>query len=379
VTSVVLVSPSAKPGGAERALASLARHLPAHGFTPLAILLEHGPLEAWLMDSGCELVVGPAADVDNCAPAVDFVRSHLVQAHAGVVVSNKWKGHIIGGVAAAKAAIPEVWWQHDLWRPNVDPRELSAVPAAAVVCVSDHAARAQKLLTPGMRIVTVHGGVAVEEIAARRGSGTSVREALGWLERPLVGIVGRLERLKGQELFLRAARHVAERRPDARFAIVGGAILGYEGSYPEDLTRLTRELGLGDHVHFAGHQADVYPWLDALDVVVHATPGEPGGVVEAFGLVVVEAMALGKPLVATGLGGPVEIVEDERSGLLVPPGDPRVMAAAILRLLEDPQLAARLGAEAGRRAGKFSEERMAAGFASVLSSVLATAEASAPR
>ena len=365
MTRIALVSPSAKAGGAERALVSIARHLPAHGFAPAAILLEPGPLETWLADADCEVVLGPAWRVDEGAAAVEFVSAQLVRLEADAVVSNKWMGHLIGGRAAAASSIPAIWWQHDIARPSHNPPELraAAVPAAAIVCVSEYAARAQEQLTPGARIVSVYGGIPIAKIAARRGSGTAVRTALGWTGPPLVGMVARLERWKEQDLFLRAARRVAAMRADVRFAVVGGAILGTEGSYPKELRRLARKLGLAERVHFSDHQVDVYPWFDALDVVVHTARAEP------FGLVVAEAMALGKPVVALQSGGPAEIVEPERSGLLVPP-DERVLAAAVLRLLEDGELATRLGAEARRRVARFSEERMAARFASVLRSVL---------
>jgi 2-polyprenyl-3-methyl-5-hydroxy-6-metoxy-1,4-benzoquinol methylase len=126
---------------------------------------------------------------------------------------------------------------------------------------------------------------------------------------------------------------------------------------------LSTDLGIADRVHFAGHQADVYPWFDALDVVVHASHGEP------FGLVLVEAMALGKPLIATAAGGPMEIIEEGISGLLVPPRDPERLAAAINHVLDDADLATALGHHAAERAKEFSEARMAERFADVLRQV----------
>ena len=192
------------------------------------------------------------------------------------------------------------------------------------------------------------------------GSGASIKRSLGWENNPTVGIVGRLQPWKGQEVFLQAAARLAEVREDIRFIVVGGAILGWEGSYPDDLRRLADDLGIADRVHFAGHQSTSHPWYDALDVVVHASFGEP------FGLVLVEAMALGKPLVATGVGGPLEIVEDGTSGLLVPPGDPERLAEAVERILADPGLASTLSRGAAERAKAFTEERMAEEFADLL-------------
>jgi glycosyltransferase involved in cell wall biosynthesis len=237
------------------------------------------------------------------------------------------------------------------------------VPAAAVVCSGDYAVAAQRELTPD-GVSKVHLGAPVGSIVRRRGCGAALRGRLEYDGSPLVGIVGRLEEWKGQDLFLHAAARIADRHPAARFAIVGGAILGSEGSYPLRLRELTVELGIDDRVHFSGHVDDVFPWFDAFDVCVHATAGEP------FGLVLVEAMALGTPLVATALGGPVEIVEDGRSGLLVAPGCQRALAEAVDAILGDAALAARLSTGGSRRAWRFTEERMAAGFADVLRRVL---------
>ena len=108
----------------------------------------------------------------------------------------------------------------------------------------------------------------------------------------------------------------------------------------------------------------MYPWMDALDIVVHASFGEP------FGLVLVEAMALAKPLVATDEGGPSEIVEEGVSGLLVRPGDPEALVRALRRILDEVGLSDRLSTGARARANVFTEETMAAGVAAVLDEVV---------
>ncbi len=367
---VLLVSPSATAGGAERALAGLARHLPPIGFRPVVALLARGSAEAWLEDAGCEVEIVPGGECP--AAAVASIRQIAARVGAKVVVSNKQQGHLVGGKAAVEAGIPAIWWQHDIAQIIPADMETASVPAAVVVCGSDHAIEAQRRLTPQAPIVKIHSGAAVEEIAARRGSGADIRSSLDWTDRKIIGIVGRLDPWKGQVTFLRAARLIADRRPDVRFAVVGGALIGYEGSYPDDLLALAAELGLAGDVHFAGHQDDVYPWFDALDVAVHASQGEP------FGLVVVEAMALGTPVVASTPGGPAEIVEHRRSGLLVPANAEEPLAAAILEILDDPALAARLSVNGQRRVKLFTERRMAERFGSLIREVLAGRRVSLP-
>lgn len=366
MTRVLLVSPTAVPGGAEHALASLAARLPEFGFEPRAVLLQEGPLEEWLGGVGCPTVVVPAGrtrHVVRTARVLSRLRRIAAREGAQVVLSNQSKGHFYGGLAALAARIPAVWWQQGIPSPSRIEHAARLAPSAVVVCSSDAAIASQAHLTPRRRIEKIHLGIPVQAIAARRKSGAAIRRELGW-EGPVVGIVGRLQPWKGQEVFLRAASIVAREDPDARFAVVGGAVLGWEGSYPDDLRRLAGQLGIADKVYFAGHRPDVIPWFDALDVVVHASFGEP------FGLVLVEAMALGKPLVAAAEGGPLEIVEDGVSGLLTPPGDPERLAEAVLRILRSPRLAEALTVGARARAERFSEERMAKAFAQLLGEIV---------
>jgi glycosyltransferase involved in cell wall biosynthesis len=278
MTRVLLVSPSAMPGGAERALASLARHLPPFGLEPQAVLLQDGPLVGWLEEAGCPVVQIPAGrmrQIPRALCTVQKLRRVMRLGKARVVVSNMEKGHIYGGLAALGEGIPAVWWQQGIPEGGGRFQLLAArVRAACVVCSCEEAVAAQRRLTPRLRVSKVHLGSAVDQIRSRRGSGRAVRARLGWDDNPIVGIVGRLQPWKGQAVFLRAAAQVASVRPDARFLVVGGAILGWEGDYPAELYRLAAELGLKGRVHFAGHQSDVYPWFDALDVVVHASEGE---------------------------------------------------------------------------------------------------------
>ncbi|HVS84788.1 MAG TPA: glycosyltransferase [Gaiellaceae bacterium] len=359
---VLLVAASAKPGGAERAAVALARSLPEHGWELVPVLLEDGPARAWFEPEALLLPAGRTRQLHRTTATVRrlarLARGHEVSA----IVSSQSRSHVYGGLAARLAHLPAVWWQHGIPSGSRVDRAAALVPAAAVVCVSEHAAAAQRAFTPRARVAVVHESTFVPSVAP--GSRERLRRQLGWEKAPVVGIVGRLEPWKGQELFLRAAALAAADRPELRFAVVGGAVLGWEGDYPRRLEALARRLGIADRVHFAGHQDDVGPWYAALDVVVHASTEEP------FGLVLVEAMALGKPLVTASGGAATEIVEDGRSGL-VSAHEPAPLAAALARILDEPGLAERLGAGGVERAAHYAPARAAAAFARVLDSVAA--------
>ena len=372
---VLIVSPSAKAAGSERALVGLARHLPEFGWQASVVLLEAGPLSSWLETVGCSSVVVQAHRTRQVHRAIATV-AHLARlarsTRGDVVLSNMDKGHIYGGLAGFLVRRPAVLWQHgvpnDRHRiPSGGLEKLAAlVPKASVIASSDLAVVAQQRVTRAP-VHKVAPGIAVNEVAAASGRGSELRAALGWQEKTVVGIVGRLQRWKGQEVFLQAAALLARERSDLQFCVVGGAILGWEGSYEADLhAQAERDPVLGNRVYFAGHQDDVYAWIDALDIVVHASFGEP------FGLVLIEAMALAKPLVATDEGGPSEIVEDGISGLLVRSRDPHALAGAVRRIVNEAGLAERLSTGARARADTFTETKMAAGIAALLDGVVAS-------
>lgn len=364
----LLISPSAVPGGAERAFAGLVRCLPSQGIDVVPVLLQDGPLAAMLAAIGNPATILPAhrfRRVDRTTATVLALARAARAAGADVIVSNMSKGHVVGGLAARLAGVPAVWWQHGIPERSRIERAAGAVRAAAIACVGDDALAAQRLLTPRARLAKIAPGIPIETVRASAGSGAAVRASLGWQDAVVVGILGRLEPWKGQETFLRAAAALAPTDARLRFAVVGGAVLGWEGSYADELERLAVELGIADRTVFAGHQDDPWAWLDAFDVAVHSSTGEP------FGLTVVEAMALGKPVVATAAGGPLETVEDGVTGLLVAPGDHAATAAAVGRLVASPEFAASLGDTAAASAGRFDESLTAAAFGRLLHSVVA--------
>src|SRR6266540_2608714 len=328
MSKLLLVSASAKPGGAERAFLSLARGLPAHGWEPVCVLLEDGPLREWLESNVVVLDAGRTRRLDRTAATVRALARIAREHDARAVVSSLSKTHVYGGVAARLARVPAVWWQHGIPARSTIAFAAGRIPAAAVVCVSDASARAQRALTPRRRVDVVHPGVPVDEIAAAGGSGAAIRASLGWNDARVIGVLGRLQRDKGHGDALHAFASLAATRPELRLAIVGGAVLGWEGAYPQELAALA------------------------------ATN-------DSFGLAVVEAMALGKPVVATA----AEIVEDERSGLLVPPHDPAALERALARVLDEDGLASGLGARARERARDLDESHSTAVFARVLDEV----------
>lgn len=167
----------------------------------------------------------------------------------------------------------------------------------------------------------------------------------------VIGIVGRLEEPKGQDILLKAFARLYETYADLHLLIVGEPPREHTG-YDQVLKELANSLGVQDRVHFTGFVADTSPVYAALDVCVLASKEE------TFGLVLLESMAAGVPLVATEAGGVPEIIGDGVNGLLVPPSDPIALSKALSRLHDDETLRRELSAN-GRRivAERFSLER----------------------
>ena len=157
------------------------------------------------------------------------------------------------------------------------------------------------------------------------------------IEAPLVGIVGNIQGWKGQAVVVEAIREVKAVIPDIRCLIIGG-VHRNGTDYAREIHRFVEEQGLEKNVIFTGFRDDVADLVAALDIVIHAsvTP-------EPFGRVILEGMALGKPVIATNIGGVPEFVQHGVTGKLVPPADSKALAEAIMELLGDPVQRQRLG------------------------------------
>jgi glycosyltransferase involved in cell wall biosynthesis len=141
----------------------------------------------------------------------------------------------------------------------------------------------------------------------------------------LLGTVANLFPRKGYEVMLRALPAIIRAVPTVHYVIVGSD----DHNYADRLKRLAQELNIAGCVHIVGFQDPVHPFLAALDLYVHPA------LMEGFGIAVVEAMAMGKAVVATTTGGLPEVVAQGETGLLVPPGDAKSLAAAVVSLLKD--------------------------------------------
>ncbi|NLG50318.1 MAG: glycosyltransferase [Chloroflexi bacterium] len=333
-------------GGAERSLLLLLEHLDRTRFQPV-LACNSGPLADAARGLGVQVepVPMPRLRREAAAPMrlwqgtralIRLVRRERID----LVHSNVMRASFYASLAAWLTGRPLIWHVRDVFAPGAYVRWMDH-RAAVIIAISEATANP---LPPGKLIHLIPNGVDVAEFDLPLGTRERVRRELQ-LEAaaPVVGLVGRLRPWKGQRDFLRAMALVRERHPQARFLVVGGSIFGGDEGYRAELEALARELGLGEAALFTGQREDLPALLSALDVLVHCSV-EP----EPFGRVMIEGMAARLPVVAYRHGGAGEIVVDQETGLLVPPGDVQALGQAVAALLADPVQAERLGL-AGRR------------------------------
>jgi glycosyltransferase involved in cell wall biosynthesis len=200
-------------------------------------------------------------------------------------------------------------------------------------------------------VVVVYDGIEFgifESVRAR----ASIRSELGIpADAPLIGEVGRVSEIKGYEDFVLAAAIVKKAVPDAAFIGVGGRTKP-DADYEQKMLQLIDSENLQGSFRLIDFREDISDIMSALDLLVLPSRSE------ALGRVLIEAMAAGKPVIGTQIGGIPEVIEDGVTGLVVPPRSPDALAQAIIKILRDPNLAYRIGT-AGREQGKvrFSLER----------------------
>lgn len=361
---IVVAHPSPDLYGSDRQLLVTVSALIEHGWEVVVALPVDGPLTALMQARGARVVVEsfPVLRKALMTPrgllglglwlSRDAVRLRgaLRRTGADAVFVNTLT--IPVWLAAARLAkLPTVCHVHEAEedQPRLVRRALAtqALLTGTVIANSGAARRALVDVLPRLaqRITVVHNGVAgppqLAEPPRERPAGTQAH----------VSLVARLSPRKGIDVALEAVAQLREQGRDVTLTVCGTAYQGYEW-YEHELRDRADRPDLAGAVTFAGYVDPIWPVLSAADVVVVPSRVEP------FGNTAVEALLAQRPVVASGVQGLTEVIRDDDTGLLVPPGDTIALTVAIASLLDDPQRARTLARDGLRDAHeRFSEER----------------------
>jgi len=347
-TKILYVLATFEIGGAERHYTELIKRIDRSRFDVLVCCLsKRGKLLQELEDVDGEIVdlnldehywqrFGPAL-WKLCRlirrERVDIVHTYLF--YADLIGATAAKLARRPSIIVSKRALDTTWMK----RKHIAMSRLVNSCADRITAVSDAVARcvAERENVPEAKLVRIYNGADFEKLSHSESDRVTARNAMGIADNvPVIGTVAHLTHKKGHRYLLEAARLIKASFPNAVFLWVGG------GRQENELRKLAAQWQLNGNVRFLGYRSDVPALLEAMDLFV--LPSLEEGMSNAL----LEAMAKNIPVIATAVGGNIEVVEHEKSGLLVPPRDPAALAEAITRIIREPSLAgsmARAGSE----------------------------------
>ncbi len=338
-------------GGAERVVINLAKGLDKSKFNPvIACLNDKGPFASEVEKEGIEVIAlnkKPGLDLTIIPKLIAVIKKY----HINIVNTHLWGANFWGRIAARLVGVKVVIaTEHnvDIWKT---PLHLSldrflSHHTDRIIAVSNSVK--DFYTSRGIsadKIQVIYNGIA--SVGAGKATRSEMRQALGITEgETTLAVIGRLVEQKGHRYFLYVLKELL------RYNRVRGLIVG-AGPLEAELRKFSQTIGLNGNVIFTGLRQDVPEMMKAIDILVMPS------LREGLPIIALEAMVSGKPVVATHVGGVAEVVVDGETGLLVPPADEKGLTSALSRLIQDEELAHRLGENGSKRVReRFSLERM---------------------
>ncbi|MBP6469354.1 MAG: glycosyltransferase family 4 protein [Chloroflexi bacterium] len=371
-------------GGAEAVLVNLLPHLDRRQFLPLVATAPASPLAQRLAHSETPVLPVPLDTLNRAgwrlplhlAQSVTAVTRLIRQQHIALIHTNTVRAHVVGSLAGWLTRTPVVWTLHDNTFPPGLVRLLAPIPRR-VIAVSGWLAAVYTPAGLAGKLTIIPNGLNQINPPA---DATAVRAELRIPpDAPLVLNVGRLVAGKAPHLFIQAAEMVAARHAKVHFVLVGGADNAepttQAAAYDQLLAQTVAQSTLGSRLLLTGPRPDALRFFATADVCVYNAV-----LPEGLPTVLLEAMALAKPTVASAIGGALEIVVDGVTGLLAAPGSPGELADKLCALLANSAQMRQMG-EAGlaRVRETFNLEKQAAATAVLYQQLLATSPQAAPQ
>jgi glycosyltransferase involved in cell wall biosynthesis len=366
--------------GAERVLLNLLPRLPVHGFESI-LLSPVGQLHEEAQKLGIQIVPchslharftsNPwklARYLWSFVVSIRSIRRQLHDLHPDLVHANSIRAGLVVTAATVGLNTPIVWHVHDAlpshpFSPAI--RVVAALSRRTSSIVVSHSTGRVLARGPSSRIISakmeiLHNAVELKSNPSTAQERAQLRSTLGVGDRFLIGCVGQICQRKGQVALVEVFAETLKSRPEMVLIIIGSALFPGDKPYEERLGQRISELGITNSVRLLGHRNDVPLLLEAMDILVLPSVHDP------FPMVVLESMAAGLPIVAYSVDGVPELLTDEKTGWLVPPGDRVGMARAILRAERDPGQRRQLAQAAHHAVEKNTPSNYVSAFARIL-------------
>ena len=344
---ILLVSSVAELGGAEQVMLAYARLLPARGYTTSLALMQPGGLADLARRQGIDVHVFPEhyrfRQLPTVLKSIRWLRQVIQRTGADIVHGNH-AVHPQVFLARLGTNAREIWHLFDY------PYGRDVVDSIGTRLHPDFVLFSTRRVQSGYPQLGLlpHGVVypCCVDVAALRAQAPDpgVRTRLGLGSEPFFLTIARLQPHKGHRYLVEAAQEVAARYPEARWLVAGKASGAAQQRYLDSLNEQVEQAKLASRFRFLGFVSDADLAALRREAVALVHPA----ISEGYGLVLIEAMAVGTPVIAAAADGPVEIIQDGRTGLLVPVSDPGALAHAMMRILGEPQLGATLATAAAR-------------------------------
>jgi glycosyltransferase involved in cell wall biosynthesis len=364
--AILFVDHSTCFGGANRVLSLFIDQLGTFG-EPIFVCPDNSPLVSFYRNKGIRVITTKmpwfmkTANISTMLSYplallrfTSFLKSLIIKERVALIHANTFIAALYCSLPARLTGTPLAWHMHDIIDAGLVNNmfiRYAAWGADRIICVSE-----------AVRKCLIHFGVQTMKCRLIHNcyihpTDTSdvesdFREEFNIdKDAPLIGMFGNICSWKGQMIFLQAAADIVRHFPNAYFVVVGAVITENDHDYENQLKAYVLEHGIGLRVIFTGYRTDVQSIMKSVDIVVHS-PIMP----EPFGLVILEAMHAGKPVVASRIGGIPEVVKDGITGLLVEPGNAEYLARTVCQLLNDPDERRRMGIEGQRVLSEYFRE-----------------------
>ena len=341
-------------GGAERNLIQILDGIDKRKFSPIVCCLSGGKLASDLKEKGYEIYnlkvkrIYDLHGIQTLIWLIQLIRKKKVR----LIVSYHESSDFLGLMAAKLSGVPIVSSRRDmgykLKKKHIFLYRLCNKYFKRIIAVSDAVKRiiVAREKTPLEKIITIHNGVDAN-FFSRDHEKKRIKRSLGIHDHEyVVGMIAGFRKIKGHICFIKAAAEVVREIPNVKFLIIGKDY-NEPGCSQKDLINIANKFGVREHLIFTGERKDIPELLSALDIVVNPSLSE------GMSNTLLEAMAAGKTVIASNVGGNPEIIEDNETGFLFPPKDVQMLSTLIINSLKNLQKTALIG----RKAQKMIKER----------------------